>query len=132
MSSNLYAPVLEPKDVPRDVSFTKGFFVNQQGLTLTTFSFDRLSPQPPVGVVYLAHGYSSHTLFDWLLPEEPGGKHNTYEGSLIHGLVESGFAVRALDHTGHGQSPGTRCYFDSFDIVVDEAASFVDTVTVSY
>lgn len=126
--SFLSTAVLEPRDLPPTTIFRRGTFINHRGLQLTTFSFERKSPDPPKGVVYLAHGYASHTLFDWLLPAAPGERHDTYAGSVIAGLVDAGFAVRALDHTGHGHSLGPRCYFDSFDDLVVEAGMFIEQV----
>jgi len=128
MSSVNAAAVFAPRDdLPPTASFRRGSFINAKGLQLATYSFDPCT-RKPIGLVYLAHGYASHTFFDWLLPAEPGGTHDTYDGSVVAGLVASGFAVRALDHTGHGHSLGTRCYFEHFDELVDEAAGFIEQV----
>jgi acylglycerol lipase len=115
------------RDLPEQVSFNVGNFINQQGIILKTFSFQLINSHPKA-IVYLAHGYSAYTLFDWLLPQEPGDTHNTYNGSVIEGLVNAGFAVRSLDHQGHGYSEGIRCYFDSFDHLVMESIEYIQNI----
>jgi alpha-beta hydrolase superfamily lysophospholipase len=67
-------------------------------------------------------------MFEYLLPATPGSKHDRFQGSVIQGLVQAGYAVRTMDHTGHGQSDsinGVRCFFNSFDDIVAEAQSYV-------
>lgn len=113
-----------PVDVPPEVVFRRGVYTTK-GLRLATFSFQK-KEHPPKAVVYLAHGYASHTCFDWLLPAEPGARHELYQGSVVEGLVEAGFAVRALDHTGHGHSAGApRCFFERYQDLVDEAEGYL-------
>jgi alpha-beta hydrolase superfamily lysophospholipase len=118
------ADIDRPVDVPPEVTFRRGVYT-KKGLRLATFSFQK-KEQPLKAVMYLAHGYASHTCFDWLLPAEPGARHELYQGSVIEGLVEAGFAVRALDHTGHGYSAGApRCFFDRYQDLVDEAEGYL-------
>mmetsp|Transcript_29145 Transcript_29145/g.65244 ORF Transcript_29145/g.65244 Transcript_29145/m.65244 type:complete len:302 (-) Transcript_29145:544-1449(-) len=118
-------PVEAPVDMPIGDRFRRGTFVNERGLRLATFCFDRPSVKPR-GLVFLAHGYSVHTLYEWLMPEAPGAPHNRYVGSVASGLVEAGFDVVALDHTGHGHSMGQpRCYFRRFSDLADEASAFL-------
>ena len=55
---------------------------------------------PPRAVVLIAHGAAEHS--------------GRYE-RLAEYLTGRGFTVAALDHPGHGQSEGGRCYINSFD-----------------
>lgn len=113
-----------PTDVPSDVLFRRGTYMSK-GLSLATFSFQK-KDHPLKAVIYLAHGYASHTCFDWLLPAQLGTRHELYQGSVLEGLVDAGFAVRALDHTGHGLSEGApRCYFERYQDLVDEAQGYL-------
>jgi alpha-beta hydrolase superfamily lysophospholipase len=62
------------------------------------------------GVVVLAHGLGEHS-----------GRYQRLAGEL----VAQGFALYALDHRGHGRSPGPRANIERFANVVSDYASFV-------
>jgi len=59
------------------------------------------SPGGTRGVVFLIHGWTSYTLFQWLFHTENG---LTYDRSLIQSLNEEGYDVIAMDLPGHGLS----------------------------
>lgn len=64
--------------------------------------------------VVLVHGY---------------GEHSGRYIPVARLLTSNGFRVAALDHRGHGSSSGVRRgEVDSFDALVDDLASFVDSV----
>ena len=123
------ATTVGPPAVPSRVYFEPGTFVNEQGLTLYSYRWSLRTLSEPKGIVQLCHGYSSHTTFEWLLPSAPGGPHEKYDGSVIAGLVESGWIVIAIDQQSHGRSegvagPGVRCYFGEFEDLVTESLGF--------
>jgi acylglycerol lipase len=65
----------------------------------------------PRGIVFLLHGITEHS-----------GRY----AAVGQGLADShGFWVYALDHQGHGQSEGDRCYFERLAHVVEDALQFV-------
>ena len=55
---------------------------------------------PPKGTVALVHGFGEHS------------DRYTY---LVEALTSQGYGVGALDHRGHGRSPGIRGHVDRFD-----------------
>lgn len=57
-------------------------------------------PEQPKAVVLVVHGF---------------GEHSGRYGYLVPSLTAAGYAVYALDHRGHGRSPGKRGHIDSFD-----------------
>lgn len=57
-------------------------------------------PEQPRAVVVIVHGF---------------GEHSGRYSNLIPPLTGAGYAVYALDHRGHGRSPGKRGHIDSFD-----------------
>lgn len=57
-------------------------------------------PEQPKAVVLVVHGF---------------GEHSGRYGYLVPPLTAAGYAVYALDHRGHGRSPGKRGHIDSFD-----------------
>jgi len=73
-------------------------FSGAQGMTLYCQSW---RPTPPLrGTVALVHGFGEHS-----------GRY-TY---LVDALTAQGYAVCALDHRGHGRSPGRRGHVDRWD-----------------
>jgi len=65
------------------------------------------SPDAPIAVVLLAHGYAEHS-----------GRY----AHVAARLDRAAYAVYALDHRGHGLSDGTRGTLDSFAAVRDDLA----------
>mmetsp|Transcript_52659 Transcript_52659/g.118626 ORF Transcript_52659/g.118626 Transcript_52659/m.118626 type:complete len:329 (+) Transcript_52659:67-1053(+) len=116
--------------VPDDVDFNVGSFTGPQGLSLHTYRFG-LRGVRYQGVIWLCHGYASHTIHEWFLPKSPGEQHNMWEGTLIDLLVRERYLVCTLDHQGHGRSEGARglrCFFESFDELPDESLAYLSTV----
>jgi acylglycerol lipase len=63
----------------------------------------------PRGVMIVAHGL---------------GEHSGRYGRLATDLVAAGHAVYALDHRGHGKSPGPRANIERFEHVVADFCAF--------
>lgn len=63
----------------------------------------------PVGSVVLCHGLGEHS--------------GRYE-YVAERLTGAGYEVWALDHRGHGQSEGERCYVDRFSYYTDDLEKF--------
>lgn len=63
------------------------------------------------GVIALVHGVAEHS-----------GRYE-YVGKC---LADSGFAVYALDHTGHGRSAGSKANIDSIDGAADNVLTLLD------
>ncbi|MEO0576242.1 MAG: lysophospholipase [Pseudomonadota bacterium] len=61
-------------------------------------------PDAPKAAVLLVHGLAEHV--------------GRYE-YVSQKLTDANYAVFAIDHVGHGQSAGTRCYVHSFDDYLD-------------
>jgi alpha-beta hydrolase superfamily lysophospholipase len=64
----------------------------------------------PRAVVVISHGLAEH-----------GGRY----GALAERLVGQNYAVYALDHRGHGRSPGGRANIERFAYVVSDLGTFV-------
>jgi len=114
--------------VPDRVVATYDTLENAQGLKLQTFRFETKDASP-VGLVWLCHGYSGHSVFSWFLPSAPGQPHDQFEGGILANLVDAGYVVCTLDHQSHGRSEGLhdlRCYFDAFDDLPKEALLCLD------
>jgi len=68
------------------------------------------TPEEPVGVVVLVHGLHEH-----------GGRYR----SVAERLAAAGYAGYAVDHPGHGRSPGTRGNIGSMAATVDGVHALV-------
>lgn len=60
------------------------------------------------------------------------GEHSGRYMNLVNRFVPQGYAVFALDHTGHGQSSGARCYVDSFAEYVTTLKIFTDMLRAQH
>lgn len=67
-------------------------------------------PEQPRALVILVHGF---------------GEHSGRYGNLIPPLTGAGYAVYALDHRGHGRSPGKRGHTDSFDDYLTDVRALI-------
>ncbi len=70
-------------------------------------------PNTIKAVVFVIHGYGEHL-----------GRY----AHVIDALAQSGYAVYALDHRGHGRSDGLRAYITDFNVPIRDLKTFVDTV----
>ncbi len=86
-------------------------FSTSDGLTLYTEY--RLPDGDPRAVVLVVHGYGEHS-----------GRYQ----HVIERLVQSGYAVYALNHRGHGKSEGVRAYCDTMDQFVEDLKLYFDRV----
>jgi acylglycerol lipase len=86
-------------------------FLSKRGATLHTLSWS--PPDDPKGLVVLTHGYGEHA-----------GRYQ----ALATALVDRGFAVRAVNHAGHGRSAGRRGHVESFEGLVSDLGAFVRSV----
>ncbi|MEU6586727.1 lysophospholipase [Nocardia sp. NPDC046763] len=68
----------------------------------------------PRAVAVIVHGYAEHS-----------GRY----AHVAQRLTESGFAVYALDHTGHGKSEGPRANVVSLDTAADNVRTMLATAT---
>lgn len=75
--------------------------------------FDEMGPgaPPPRGVVLLVHGLGEHA--------------SRYE-HIAQQLMEWGFAVRAYDQRGHGESGGARGVIPDDDALLEDLAEIID------
>ena len=74
------------------------------------FAQSWLPADEPSRIVVISHGLAEHS--------------GRYDG-FARGLAGRGFAVHALDHRGHGRSPGRRANIERFDTVVEDLAALV-------
>jgi len=78
------------------------------GAGTTTLWGQYWRPQVPRAVLLIVHGFGEHSgRYAYLLPS----------------LTTAGYAVYALDHRGHGRSPGKRGHIDRFDEYLDDVAA---------
>lgn len=56
------------------------------------------------------------------------GEHGGRYMNVVNEFVPRGFLVSALDHRGHGQSEGPRCYVNRFDDYVQDLDTYVNIV----
>lgn len=66
--------------------------------------------QPPQGVIIVVHGF---------------GEHSDRYSNLVSALLEGGYELYALDHRGHGRSPGKRGHVDHFDDFITDVSGLV-------
>lgn len=71
----------------------------------------------PARVAVIAHGLAEHS-----------GRYDYLAGRL----AASGFAVYALDHRGHGHSPGPRANIRRFDLVVEDLHRLVELAATAH
>lgn len=69
--------------------------------------------QAPQGVVSVVHGF---------------GEHSDRYSNLVSALLAGGYEVYALDHRGHGRSPGKRGHVDHFDDFITDVNGLVARV----
>ena len=127
-------PLLPPESAPcppcpDEYNFVAEPMLGPSGLKLMTYSWTKR--KAPKGIVVLCHGYGVHQTFTWYLATAPGGEHVVFKDSIVQRLCDAGYAVRGIDHQGHGRSEsarGLRCYFDSFEDLVDENMAYVRQV----
>jgi alpha-beta hydrolase superfamily lysophospholipase len=93
----------------------EAFFKGKDGLSI--FYRYLIKTKKPVGAVLVAHGIAEHS--------------GRYE-EVMNLLADTGLAVYALDHRGHGASEGKRCHVDSFIDYVDDLKTLHDTVRAQH
>lgn len=89
---------------------TQGAF---EGRNRTRIYWQQWAPENARAVVVIAHGLGEHS--------------GRYE-HVARALLDSGCAVYAMDHRGHGKSAGPRAFVDKFANAVDDINSVVDLV----
>jgi acylglycerol lipase len=97
-----------------DKRFPRMFISSRTGLRVYHRVWEPVSS--PVAVVYLLHGIGEHS--------------NRYE-KVAHAFSNANIRVVAIDHQGHGQSEGDRCYYERFDDVVADVLQLVRRVRSS-
>lgn len=89
-------------------------FTTRDGLKIhTTYA---LPSGDPKAVILIVHGYGEHC-----------GRYD----HVITRLANSGYAVYALDHRGHGQSEGVRAYCDTMEQFVEDLKQYFDQIKTS-
>ncbi len=83
-------------------------FKGSEGLALYYQAW--LPDTPAIGVLVIVHGH---------------GEHSGRYPHVVEHLVPQGFAVYALDHRGHGRSPGQRGYVNSMADFRGDVAALV-------
>lgn len=78
------------------------FLIGQDGLKLF---FRKWLPDEPRGSMVIVHGMNEHC-----------GRYD----HVARFFADQGLAVYALDHRGHGQSEGTRCYINRFEDYIED------------
>lgn len=91
------------------MSHTEGTFSAHDGLTLYTQTW--LPEVAPVARLAVAHGL---------------GEHSGRYANFAAWFTPRGFAVHALDHRGHGQSPGQRGHINAWAEFRDDLHCFLD------
>jgi acylglycerol lipase len=84
-----------------------------EGRNRTRIYWRQWTPQDARATVVIAHGLGEHS--------------GRYE-HVARALSDSGCAVYAMDHRGHGKSGGPRAFVDKFANAVDDIDSVVDIV----
>lgn len=109
--------------------FKEFTFVNHQGLRLWAYSM--MPEGPKKGVLVMQHGTAVHSIYQFLVPEQPGGAHVCLKGSLLERLLEAGFGFYMVDMQGHGLTDGSRgeqWFFERFEDLCLDFQLFVDLV----
>lgn len=96
--------------VAPDPKMFPNFFFSQSGLWIYVRHWKVANP---IGHVFLCHGLGEHI--------------GRYE-IIAEALNDQGYAVHGMDHQGHGQSEGDRCYFPSFESLIVDYLQFVASV----
>lgn len=94
---------------------TTGAFQTPDGIKLYTESW--LPDGDPKAIVLIVHGLAEHI-----------GRY----AHVAAYLVERGYGVYGLDHRGHGQSPGMRAYFETFNQPIADLKQYLDWVKAEH
>ncbi len=87
-----------------------GTLQTADGLTLHTVNWPTDAPK---AIVFLVHGI---------------GEHSGRYAHVAQSLNARGYTMYALDHRGHGRSPGKRRWFDDFQPPVDDLKQYFDLI----
>lgn len=91
-----------------------GTLQTADGLTLHTVKWPTDAPK---AIVFLVHGI---------------GEHSGRYAHVAQALNARGYTVYALDHRGHGRSPGKRRWFDDFQRPVDDLKQYFDLIRIQH
>ncbi|KAJ6815264.1 putative caffeoylshikimate esterase [Iris pallida] len=95
------------------VAHTTSTFLNPDNLRIFTQTWTPTDRQQLLGTVCVVHGYTGES--SWFVQLT----------SVL--LAQSGFAVAAIDHAGHGFSDGLHAHVPSITPVVRDCVSFFDS-----
>lgn len=98
------------------------------GVLLSTYHWPATTTAK--GLVIALHGHGSYACYEYLRSVGVG-KPPVYSGSWVEKLNAAGFTVVSLDLQSHGSSEGLqglRCYFASFDHLVEDVAALATCV----
>lgn len=120
---------VSPGHYCREKKFTSIKFQSERNGLIQCYHRFRVEPgQPRKGTALLIHGYSSHTLAEYLniVESEDGNRGGrspfqesqfvtSYNGSYIEYFNKRGYDVISLDLEGHGFSQGLKCNTEDLD-----------------
>eukprot|EP01018_Ginkgo_biloba_P020828 Gb_12901 [translate_table: standard] len=95
------------------VKYEEEFILTVRGLKLFTCRWVP-ADQEPKALICLCHGYGMECS---IFMQDTGVR-----------LANAGYAVMGIDYEGHGKSAGTRCYIQSFQELVNDAAAFFKSI----
>eukprot|EP01018_Ginkgo_biloba_P020831 Gb_12904 [translate_table: standard] len=115
----------------RKVKYEEEFILTVRGLKLFTCRWVP-ADQEPKALIGLCHGYGMEcSIFmqgedlHISIHLEPIAATPTQTGVR---LANAGYAVMGIDYEGHGKSAGKRCYIQSFQELVNDAAAFFKSI----
>lgn len=107
---------------PPGLGMVRSTVTSAQGPELSCYTFPAAKP---VSTIIFHHGYGVGGRFEFLRARQPGGPHDSYNGSFIEIMRDRGLTVVVMDMQGMGDServrPKTSAYFERFDQCADES-----------
>lgn len=114
-----------PEGVDKLGGYVQGRLDCSTGYKIATYMWKpKVELSEVKAVIFLLHGVLSHSLFEWLAPDEDNHR-VLLKDSLIESFLNAGAVVLAHDHPGHGRSTGLHAYVDSHDELRDTAIEVV-------
>lgn len=118
---------------------TYTFASAQKSETISAYSW---TVSHPIAHVLLLHGFRSHARFNFLRNDTADCLHQygdpcpssdsspSSQSSFVRELNKRNMSVYGHDHVGHGSSTGDRAYFESFQVLVDDAVTHLNLINM--
>ena len=90
---------------PPGLGMVRSTVTNAQGLELSCYTFPAAKP---VSTIIFHHGYGVGGRFEFLRARQPGGPHDSYNGSFSEIMRDRGLTVVVMDMQGMGDSERVR------------------------